>query len=1526
MSRFVSYAQNREDVLLWRVLGHVPHGFYVDVGANHPSDDSVTRAFYDRGWHGINIEPIALHHAQLRACRLRDVNLRLAVGAQDGELALFDTPIRGRATANSTVADDLRHQGLEITSQRVPVQRLSKVFEAYAPPVVHFLKIDVEGFESEVLKGMDFVRFRPWVVVVEATRPGTRDLDLSWQPLLLDAGYTQVFFDGLNAYFLADEKPDLQAAFDAPVNVFDAYTTAETEGHALAEQNLQQRNAALLSQIQALEANLERNVQDVRSAQAAHDQALLRLQQVYASTSWRLTGPLRRVLRVGFALWRTLRPKAAAPLPRLGGAAPSPMVAAPSLGQSPPAMRCDAAAMPLYARALSLPQPPLAPTPLHFRLVGHMGGHYSLAIVNRGLALALEAAQPGRISLQPVHGEVQPDLGDLSGLPPQQAQVLQAIWARQNQAAPVMDGCVVSISHHYPLYADPQPADLRLTLFFWEETQVAAAMLAQLAAQSDALLVASTFVRKALRDSGCDLPIFVLAMGVEAGAPAAEPPPAAMGAGVLRFLHVSSAFERKGVDVLLRAYLQAFSADDAVELVIKTFPNPHNQVHAWLDAARAQCSRPARVVIDERSLDAAEMDALYRSAHAVVLPTRGEGFNLPAAEAMARAIPVVTTGFGAQTDFCTRRTAWLLPWQFAPSASHVRSSHSCWVEPDVQATAQTLRDLETQLRCGSASVTSRALRGAQWVRAQAQWGWAAQQISGWAAALLAEKRLGGWDDNYVLSALTPWATACGIAQYSKCLLAPWAQAGRLRVYCDQRTHDVAPNDCYEVAWQLGDADSVCAALARIAQQAPEVLWVQHQPSLFDLSDAVCLALADLAQAGSVVVLELHATRALLQARRLGAAALSALRRIDRLVVHQVDDLNQLLALGLADNVMLLPLGTPQPQPAQTGLDRAALGIPSDALVLGSFGFLLPHKGVDQLIESLLLLQAQLGRSVHLLAVNAALDARSLATAQQCQALAQRLNLTPLVHWVSDYRSIEESIQLLGLADCLVFAYQNTAESASGAVTVGLAALKPVLVSDAPIFADVQDCVWRMASADAQAICHTVVQVLAHPQAAQDKVALQRDWLAQRDWPQIAHRVDGVIKGLLRDHAWIARMQFEASPPQAPAPEPAICAPQWLVDVSELMLRDAATGIQRVVRQVVQTWLKAPPAGFQVRLVGARAGETYRYVGQIGDWFADAQVQAGADVAVDAGDVFVGLDLAAHLFPFATGQLAAWRRLGVRVTFVVYDLIPLLHPQWTVPGMAAAFGEWMRGLGQESDRLVAISNAVATDVRSWLADQAAAGRVPSVGAFRLGSDLADGHVAPSRDLSAEEIAFLTHCKATPTLLSVGTVEPRKGYAQTIEALDLLWNRGVAVQWVLVGKPGWMVDELVQRLRNHAQAGRQLHWFESADDAWLDALYGHCSGLLAASFAEGFGLPLVEAARRGLPLLARDLAVFREVAGAHAFYFKADDAPALAAALTQWLGLARAGLLPRVTDWVSLSWSESARQLATAVLSDTCEAVC
>ncbi len=244
----ISNAQNCEDVMLARVFAEQSGGFYIDVGAWDPDSDSVTRYFYDLGWCGINVEPTLDAFERLVAARPRDINLNVALGEASGELTLFQRP----ETGLSSLVPPGDGEGA-VCSRTVAVSTLAALCERHADGrTIDFLKIDVEGWEEPVIRGADWTRFRPRVVLVEATEPNSQTPAWDgWEPLLLQADYRFVYFDGLNRFYVRGEDADLARFFTTPPNVFDHFMRA-TEANALAES--ERRGAAMAAGDHRLEA------------------------------------------------------------------------------------------------------------------------------------------------------------------------------------------------------------------------------------------------------------------------------------------------------------------------------------------------------------------------------------------------------------------------------------------------------------------------------------------------------------------------------------------------------------------------------------------------------------------------------------------------------------------------------------------------------------------------------------------------------------------------------------------------------------------------------------------------------------------------------------------------------------------------------------------------------------------------------------------------------------------------------------------------------------------------------------------------------------------------------------------------------------------------------------------------------------------------------------------------------------------------------------------------------------------------
>lgn len=224
-SIFVSFAQNREDVVLFRALKNVTNGFYIDVGAHDPIVESVTKAFYDRGWHGINLEPSTFWYERLTLARPRDINLNLAAWNSPGELSFNDVEGTGLSTVDAGIA--ARHRALArypVRDAQVRAETLANICHLNNVTEVHFLKVDVEGAEREALEGMDFQSLRPWIVLVEAIDP----LDQSpthdkWEFLLIEAGYEFTLFDGLNRFYCDHRRPEIKQLLRVSANVLDNY-------------------------------------------------------------------------------------------------------------------------------------------------------------------------------------------------------------------------------------------------------------------------------------------------------------------------------------------------------------------------------------------------------------------------------------------------------------------------------------------------------------------------------------------------------------------------------------------------------------------------------------------------------------------------------------------------------------------------------------------------------------------------------------------------------------------------------------------------------------------------------------------------------------------------------------------------------------------------------------------------------------------------------------------------------------------------------------------------------------------------------------------------------------------------------------------------------------------------------------------------------------------------------------------------------------------------------------------------------
>lgn len=751
--------------------------------------------------------------------------------------------------------------------------------------------------------------------------------------------------------------------------------------------------------------------------------------------------------------------------------------------------------------------------PAEWRIEGPFDSSYSLAAVNRALARAL-AAEGESVSLLSAEGPgpFAPDKAFLDANPD-----LARLHARS--ATPAAAAAeVVSRNMYPPRVADMQARVNGLHNYAWEETGFPFAYAEAFNESLQFVTVTSRHVKRVLVDAGVSVPVTVVGNGVDHWSRIAPDPDYRVRTAGYTFLHVSSCFPRKGADVLLESYGRAFRARDDVLLVVKTFPNPHNRVEDMLAAHRAADPDYPDVLLLMDDIGEAQLKALYGQCDALVAPSRAEGFGLPIAEAMLSGLHVIATGWSGQTDFCNAGNADLIDFSFARAETHEEDKpDSVWAEPDAEHLASLMSEAFRRKAGRPRLPAPQDLLDA--------YGWAEVARRNLAAAALAaetpyraEPKV-GWMSTY--------NKRCGIATYSRHLL---DVLGLPTVILAGHADEKLGKDGHNVVrcWHEGKVDDLAAVLAAIEAWKLDVVMVQFNYGFYDL-DSLAAFLHRLVDDGRTVVVTLHATiDPAHEPHRKLETLVPALARCARLLVHSVNDMNRLKRHGLVENVSLFPHGVLAPKA------RAAGAAPARArarpVTVASYGFFLPNKGLPELIEAVHILRGR-GLDFRLRLVNAEFPTEaSYRTIQQAKALIGRHRLWTHVDLRTDFLSDEESLALLASADIVAYPYQETTESASGAVRYGLAAGKPVAVTPLPIFQDLDACVFKLPGTAPAQIAEGLERLAADAAAGtpefRERLDRARSWRDGHAYPVLGRRLAGMLKGLARD-----RPQRQAADPE-----------------------------------------------------------------------------------------------------------------------------------------------------------------------------------------------------------------------------------------------------------------------------------------------------------------------------------------------------------------------------------------------------------
>lgn len=726
------------------------------------------------------------------------------------------------------------------------------------------------------------------------------------------------------------------------------------------------------------------------------------------------------------------------------------------------------------------------------KFIGHFSGTYSLAYINRNLAEKLYSLELGRISIVPFHGRRQNTIETPN-------DVSTALLRRMMADGYASDEPYITLVHHFPVLERSPHDRCSYAIFFWEESSIPSEIVEKLNGY-DAILAPSRFVMKTLQDNGVLKPI-VLAYPPVVDIPAAGPRPS-RASRVINLLHISSCFPRKGVDVLLSAFDNA-SRNHGLRLTIKTFPNEHNNVDQLIsEIVSPEFQNNIRVIYDEYTTQ--QMKELYDQSDALVLPSRGEGLNLPAIEAGLRYLPVVATGFGGQVDFLSDENSWRIPFHFALSRTHLSNGVSFWAEPDKNALADILEDLIVDLNGGG----TRSQQKARFLfdRVSQQYGSNDAAKRFFSAFDRVKELEAQYKRPLGLTMVSTWREPCGIADYSERLI----EALSLRdvsivaaQYSGREAQSSPPLEHVEVARRWVKNAPRSGFANEDLSHWKDVVWFQHHFAFYEIDRNFQSTVKKLKALGKTLFITLHTSQPILQfdsGRR--SAAVETLRLFDRVIVHSVRDLNNLGQCGLGHNVTVIPQGIPYRPNTDTSKKLTKR--------IGSFGFLYRHKNVAALIEGFagFVAKRKDRELFRLCLVNSVrTDASSKEEFERCKELIRSIGLEAQVEFYSDYMEQQDVEQKLSECDLVMLPYLENPESSSAAVRTALAACAFVATSPAHLFDEVRDVTIGLKGFAATDIAAGLRKFYDEPEVLDlQNVAKRRlEWVEENTWAKIGQR-------------------------------------------------------------------------------------------------------------------------------------------------------------------------------------------------------------------------------------------------------------------------------------------------------------------------------------------------------------------------------------------------------------------------------------
>ena len=743
-------------------------------------------------------------------------------------------------------------------------------------------------------------------------------------------------------------------------------------------------------------------------------------------------------------------------------------------------------------------------------VIGSISGHYSLAAINRNIVFRL-LGKVKNVFVICYHENYFDKIEDIA-ITKDEYETLRSIVPDKN-AHPKRSDDKVAIYHHYPLIEDVREGyGFEIAVFFWEESRIPQRTIEILNSKYKGILVSTFFIKKILIDNGCYTPVKV------ADIPLKMPPePSFLQENSeqkreIKLFHISSCLPRKGADVLLRAFNEACKkAKFELSLTIKSFPNPHNSVTEQIELLVDKKYRSKIRVILNEDLTALDVANLYEQCDIVVLPTRGEGLNMPAIEGVHYKKPVISTDYSGQCEFLDDSCEFI-GYKFAPAVTHFNLNYSFWAEPSVKDLGEKIIKVSEQI------LQNRAPDIKPLKHKVDEMMFGEKNALNFISSISHLKSFKNEPSELKIAYFSTYNAVCGIAEYSKYLTDELAQAGaKLDIYTWSEQKRAKESNLSKENDEIKVFEIEREKLLSGLETDANIIWLQHHFTFFEIDEKLKSDVAALKSQGKICFITLHATKQILNyPRQTQQNWHDTLYEFDRVFVHSIDDLNTLRLLGLADNVTLVPHGTQNLAPEQNKRKET-----DGKFRVGFFGLLFAHKNLLVLLQAFA--KFSQNTDAKLIIISPVANADSEAELQRCRKLCEKLNLDEKVEWNTEFLPIEEVNKKLSDCDVIVLPYGQTDEGASGAARIALSACKNVIVTPSRIFSEMKNVTIKT---DGFNDWHILEQLEKVKNSEIDaKIYDERaKWLSENSWSSIAGLYLRIFRAVATDKNFMRHLK------------------------------------------------------------------------------------------------------------------------------------------------------------------------------------------------------------------------------------------------------------------------------------------------------------------------------------------------------------------------------------------------------------------